>query len=368
MPDFVTKINIILDYFKLLHKTIHKIWKSNIGHGTIDKNQGSIAYMYEIVLLEEKYFRIFQGAYNDFRLKARTDYKFEIDPLTYEDFIESFKKNLINCIILLEDSIPTGFLAYTTVPSDVIELFVVHCLGNEDIEQKRRLLFEKFMDQTKIQRKHSVVSYAMLGVQESFKKTVADFGFNFIDTGVVVFDIKNKQAVKEISQTNYSDLPIGYKLTPYRDIYFEELAEVIYEAFRNSSDVNFDVRFATIEGCRDITHKITTSVYGRFLPQASKILLYENKLVGFCLANITGDGIANLPLIGIVQDHRGLNLSVPMVKASVLDVAKLYQGGIVDLTELNASLDLNLQSAVRMYEKAGFVQAYKYSQAYLPKA
>ena len=81
--------------------------------------------MYETAILEEKFFRVFQGAYNDFRLRARSDYKFEIDPLVYDDFIDSFKNNLINCIILLEDSIPTGFLAYTTVPDDVIELFII---------------------------------------------------------------------------------------------------------------------------------------------------------------------------------------------------------------------------------------------------
>ena len=323
--------------------------------------------MYEIAVLEEKYFRVFQGAYNDFRLKARTDYKFEIDPLLYDDFIDSYKKNLLSCLILLEDSIPTGFLAYTTAQPDVIELFVIHCLGTEDINNKRLQLFEKFMDITRNQRKHALVSYAMLGIQESFKKEIAQFNFSFIDTGVVVFDIKNKQQIKELSQFNFMELPIGYKLTPYRDIYFEELAEVIHNSFKDSSDVNFDIRFASIDGCRDITHKISTSIYGRFLPQASKILLYENKLVGFCLTNVTGDGIANLPLIGILPEHRGQKLSKALVKASVLDVVKLHQGGIIELNELNASLDLNLQSALKMYESTGFVQSYRYSQAFLPK-
>ena len=323
--------------------------------------------MYEVVVLEEKYFRVFQGAYNDFRLKARTDYKFEIDPLSYEDFLESFKENLINCIILLEDSIPTGFLAYTTVPNDVIELFTIHCLGFEDINEKRKCLFEKFLDLTKHQRKHCAVSYAMLGIQETFKDIVAQHGFEFVDTGVVVFDIQNKQLIKELSQFNFMELPIGYKLTPYRDIYFEELAEAIYHSFKDSSDSNYDPRFMSVEGCRDITQKITSSIYGRFLPQASKILLYENKLVGFCLANVTGDGIANLPLIGILEEHRGQKLSCVLVKNAVLDVVKLHQGGIIELNELNASVDLNLINAVKMYESVGFIQSYKYSQAFLPR-
>ncbi len=323
--------------------------------------------MYETVVLEEKYFRVFQGAYNDFRFRARSDYKFEIDPLLYEDFIDSFKKNLINCIVLLEDSIPTGFLAYTTIPEGTVELFVIHCLGNELLNEKRKALFEKFLEVTKSIRKHSLVSYAMLGVQESFQPIVAQYGFNFIDTGVVAFDINNKQLVKELSLFNFLELPIGYKLTPYRDIYFEDLAKAIHNAFKNSSDVNFDNRFLSLEGCLDITSKITDSIYGRFLPQASKILLYENKLVGFCLANVTGDGVANLPLIGIVEEHRGQKLSEPLVKAAVCDVIKLQQGGIIELHELNASLDLNLISALKMYETAGFSESYRYYQAYLPK-
>ena len=323
--------------------------------------------MYEVAVLEEKYFRVFQGAYNDFRLKARIDYKFEIDPLNYEDFISSLNQGLIECIVLLEDSIPTGFLAYTTVPNDTIEIFVIHCLGNEDINEKRKCLFEKFMEQTKHARKHSIVSYAMLGVQESFREELSQHGFEFVDTGVVVFDIKNKQLIKEISQFNFMELPVGYKLTPYRDIYLEELAEVIENSFATSSDLKFDIRFSSLDGCRDITQKITSSIYGRFLPQASKLLLFENKLVGFCLANVTGDGIANLPLIGVLPEHRGRKLSSILVKNTVVDVVKLHQGGILELNELNASVDLALTSAVRMYESVGFVQSYKYSQAYLPK-
>lgn len=323
--------------------------------------------MYELSILNEKYHKIFQGVYNDFRLRARTDYKFEIDPLLYEDFLDSIEKGLINCIILLEDSIPTGFLAFTTIPDGIIEIFVIHCIGHEDITNKRSALLDNFLDLTKSDRKHRAVSYAMLGIQEDLKQIVAQKGFKFVDTSVVDFNLNNKQLVKETLKTTFSNLPIGYKLTPYRDIYFEELSQAIFSSFSKSQDINFDPRFGSLEGCKDIADKITTSVYGRFLPQASKILLYENQIVGFCLANITGDKIGNLPLIGIIEKHRGQNLSEAMVKATIADIIKLQQSNIVELNELNASLDLSLANAVNMYKAVGFIQSYSYAQAYLPR-
>ena len=55
--------------------------------------------------LTEKYYKTFAGVYNDFRMRAVRDYKFELEPLEYEDFLDAVNKNLIECIILLEDDI-----------------------------------------------------------------------------------------------------------------------------------------------------------------------------------------------------------------------------------------------------------------------
>ena len=98
--------------------------------------------MYQTRVLTEKYFKIFAGVYNDFKTKCAVDYKFEIEPLSYNEFIEYFKKNLINCIVLLEDDIPTGFLAYSCANKDAIELFLIHILGSENINEKRDALME----------------------------------------------------------------------------------------------------------------------------------------------------------------------------------------------------------------------------------
>ena len=61
--------------------------------------------MYEVQFLTEQYFKIFKGVYEDFKLKSKSDFKFELEPLDYIDFIGAFEKKLINCLILLEDGI-----------------------------------------------------------------------------------------------------------------------------------------------------------------------------------------------------------------------------------------------------------------------
>jgi hypothetical protein len=40
----------------------------------------------------KNHYKIFSGIYNDFRLNSFSEYKFELEPLEYEDFIESVKE------------------------------------------------------------------------------------------------------------------------------------------------------------------------------------------------------------------------------------------------------------------------------------
>ena len=323
--------------------------------------------MYQSRLLTCEYFKIFSGVYEDFRINASFDYKFEIPPLEYKDFIEYFEKGLLKCIILLEDDIPTGFLAYSTKPDEAIELYVIHCLGNEDIQKKARALLTYFIQTITPERFQKIVCYPMLGKQEALREEVESFGFEFVELGVLVFNMKDRQKLKDFSAKKPSILPIGYKITPYKDIYYQELVNSVYGAFKNSSDVNFDPRFASLNGVHDIVSKITTSVYGQFLPVASKMLLHENRLVGFVLSNITDGKIGNLPLVGIIPEHQGQGLSEILLKTAMDELVKLSKTGIVALDEVNVSLDMYNRPAYKMYKAIDFEDSYTYPQAYLKK-
>ncbi len=324
--------------------------------------------MYITEVLSEKYFKIFMGAYNDFRKNCKKDYCFELDPLIYEDFIEYYKKGIIKCIILLEDSIPTGFLAYSEAQEGAIELYVIHCLGQENNTEKKRLLLEAFLRETEQTRKTSLVSYPMLGLQEGFKDIIENYGFKFVNLAVLDFPITDKKETRTLEKIRFTDLPIGYKIVQYRDIYKEELRDCIYKSFSDTSDVNFDPRFKTINGVEDITNKLTNEIYGKFLNSASRILLYENEVIGFCLANITGVHIANIPLVGIIKEHRGLGLSEVMLKLTVEEIIKLNKQGAIGVDALNVSTDYDNEPAVKMYKQMGFKVSYTYPQAFLPSS
>ncbi|GBF23257.1 GNAT family protein [Candidatus Gastranaerophilus sp. (ex Termes propinquus)] len=323
--------------------------------------------MYQTKVLSGEYFKIFGGVYNDFRSVCRKDYKFEIEPLDYAGFIEYFEKGFLECIILLEDDIPTGFLTYSLAVKDVVELFIIHILGDENVNEKRNALMSAFLQNIMHFRAERLISYPMCGKQAEYRDTLKNYGFEFVDLAVVVFDTNDKKKQRDLAQAPVVNLPIGYKVVPYRDIYFEELSNAIHHSFKNASDINFDPRFLTLDGSRDVADKIVNSIYGRFIPQASKVLLHENKLVGFCLANITAGSIGNIPLVGILQEHRGMGLSRIMLRSVMEDLLKSSKMGYLKLSEVNASVDNNNASARRMYRDIGFEDAYIYPQAYLPR-
>ena len=52
--------------------------------------------VFSVKNLSEDDFKIFAGLYNDFKNRAKSDYKFDLEPLDYEDFIAAVKNGLLN--------------------------------------------------------------------------------------------------------------------------------------------------------------------------------------------------------------------------------------------------------------------------------
>ncbi len=323
--------------------------------------------IYKVETYNSAYQRIFSGVYNDFKKNAATDYNFELAPLDYEHFIKSVEEGLLNCLILFEDDIPTGFLVYTTIISESLELNIIHCIGNENINAKRKLLLEKFIELNKHLMREKVVTYPMLGKQASFAAEIVDFGFETVNTSVMTFNLSDIAAINKTKDIYVPKLPHDYSITNWKTVYFKDAADVIHQAFKDSSDALFDSRFTTVKGSKDIVEKITDNIYGQFLPGITKVLLYKKHPVGFCFANLTNDKIANVPIVAILKKHRNYGFGKILLKQLVDNLLTSAITGGWMLKELNASCDSDNIAAVNMYKAIGFTEQYTYPQAYYNK-
>ena len=320
---------------------------------------------YEVRILDGNTFKIFKGVYNDFKSKAVSEYKFELEPLPYEEFIEAVEKIYLNCIVLLENQIPTAFLVYTTSISESIELNIVHCLGTEDEVAKQKLLIEKFLEMTEGERQNKVVSYPMIGHQAVFTADIAKYGFKFIGLAVLRFVMGNASSERILENLKLSEKPEGYKIVGYSEEFKNDAIRIIHESFKDTSDALYDSRYKTIEGTTDIINKVVESVYGEFLPEATSVLLYNDKPCGFAFANVTGGKIANIPLVAIEKHHRGHRFSEMLLSRTIKTFVDWTRIGKRDFSEVNVTTETNNYKALKMYRKIGFREDYCYPQAYL---
>ena len=320
---------------------------------------------YEVELLNSSTFKIFKGVYNDFKSKAINEYKFELEPLEYEEFIDAVEKGYLKCIVLKENLIPTAFLVYTSSISESIELNIIHCLGNEEEAAKYKALVEKFLELTAFERQNKIVSYPMLGHQSVFTGDITKYGFKFVGLAVLRFIMGNASSERVLENMKLEELPEGYKIVKYDSSFKEDAIRVIYECFKESQDALFDTRYKSIEGTTDIINKIVENIYGDFLPDATSVLLHNDKPCGFVFANVTGGKIANIPLVAITKEHRGKGFSKLLLNKTIKTIVDWTKIGKKDFAEVNVTTETNNYKALKMYRKVGFREDFCYPQAYL---
>ncbi len=321
---------------------------------------------FEARLLTSNDYKAFATVYNDFRDRAVTEYNFELEPLDFEGFTDAVEKNLIDCLVLYDNTIPVAFLVYTTAISEAIELNIIHSFKMENMVERAMYLIKKFLELTKAERLDKIVCYPMLGSQKNLIGDIARYGFKFVGIAVLRFMMAGTNSREILKTTQLSPLDNDYKLVDWQDKYFEDAVEVVQEGFEDSADALFDPRFKTIEGTRDIISKIVKNIYAEFLPEATTVMLYNNIPVGFCFMNLTGGRIANIPIVSIRKEHQGKGLSKHMLKKSVEKLIEIADNGIKPITEVNTTTETNNFQALKMYRHLGFKEDYNYPQSYLP--
>lgn len=323
--------------------------------------------LYKIDEYKEEYKKIFAGLYNDFKMKAMSRYKFELEPLEYEDFVNSISSGLLKCLILFEENFPTAFLVYTTVISESIELNIIHSVSDESRNNKMMVLLEKFLEMTLEERKTKPVTYPLTGIQADFYPFLTDYGFKCVNQSVMKFDFSDEESVSKIRNLRLPPLPEGYEIRTSCDFSGKNTVSLILEAFNNSSDALFDVRFKSRSGVKDIIFKIVGEIYGEFLPECTSALFRKNELIGLCFVNLTNSKIANIPILAVANKYKNQGFGTLLLKNSLVEVYSSVMNGKRALKELNATCDRDFLPAYKAYLSVGFKEDEFYKLAYKPK-
>ena len=321
---------------------------------------------FEARLLTQADYKGFATVYSDFADRAVDEYMFELEPLGFEDFVDSVEKKLIDCLVLFENSIPVAFLVYTTAISEAIELNIIHSFRMENMAERGIYLLRKFLELTKSERMDKIVCYPMLGAQKNLIGEIAQYGFKFVGIAVLRFMMSGTNSRAILNMAELPEPDSGYKMVEWDNKYFDDAVEIVQEGFETSADALFDPRFKTIEGTKDIINKIVRNIYAEFLPEATTIMLYNGNPVGFCFMNLTGGRIANIPIVSIRKSHQGKGLSKHMLKKSINKLIEWADKGEKLITEVNTTTETNNVQALKMYRNLGFKEDYNYPQAYLP--
>ena len=203
----------------------------------------------------------------------------------------------------------------------------------------------------------------MLGSQEQFTPEITKYGFKLIGLAVERFEFGNIKSIEIFKSYKQRTLPEDYKIVKWDEKYSEDIINIINTSFKETSDALFDPRFLSSEGSKDILTKIVTGIYGRFLPDCTSVLLYKDKPVGICFANITAGRIANVPIIGMGKEHCSKGLGEAMLYNTVKSLTDKH---LSMLSEVNASTETDNYPALKMYRRLGFKEDYYYTQAYKP--
>jgi len=302
--------------------------------------------------------------FENFRSRAIKDYKFEMAPLEYADFRDSVKANALKGFVIFENSEAKGFLLYFIESTYAIELNLIHIIDDIDINKRRKALVQALLDKYKTAQ-WGVVSYPMLGIQESFTRDIPQLGFKMVGQAIVRFKFTDRTSPLIFKNLVIPEMTQGFSIDEWNDQYFDQASDVIHESFKNAADAYFDPRFTTLDGSKEVVHKIISGLFGTFLPEATTVLLHEGNVEGICFVNMTNAIIANVPLIGVKRPHNNKGFGKMLLKNSVEKIIKMIINAKIMANEINATVETDNYPALRMYRKIGFREDYTYPHAYL---
>lgn len=307
-------------------------------------------------------------AYARFEQRAKVEYRWAYDPVPFEQFKETVALGIMAGYWVEDTSVEdvVGFMLYCIEPHQSIEINVIYC----ELEDRKAVLDKlivPFILDVRQQEGWDVVSYAMLGEQEHFIRSICWYGFKPVGQAIVNFDIMDSLSLQIMSQQKPPALPENITLSPWRPELAGGVAEAVFESFSKTSDAFWDPRFRTLLGARGVVALLTADEMGVFLPDCTTVALQDGVPVGFCFMVQSADFTGNIPLIGVRPSVKRQGLGLHLLQTSLRNAVQGVLDGKAHMLKVHATLDTDNISAIKMYRRMGFREEYNYPHVYLTR-
>lgn len=309
-----------------------------------------------------------RAIYGRFAEQAVPVYRWAHDPVEFDQVKPALAHRIVEGYIIEDTALtePAGFMLYRLEDHRAIEINVIY----SELEDKKAVfdrLVRQFIADIKDREGWDVVSYAMLGPQEDFIRTITWYGFKPIGQAIQRFNMLDPISIQVMKQQRLPALEPGYSITSWKPEYAGAISEAIHESFETAADAKWDPRFRTLTGAKRVTAMITGGMMGTHQPACTTVALKDGQPVGFCFIIQGNPTAGNIPLIGVKPSEKGKNLGNHLLRQALDNCIDEMLAARVAMLEVTTTLDTDNVPAIKMYRRMGFQEDYNYPHVYLTR-
>lgn len=310
--------------------------------------------------------------YERFSACAQTDYQWSEAPVDFETVRWTIRNGWLSGYQLIENGAmeSTGLMLYRHEAHRAVEINLIHLehgLEREYGKAALDCLLPRFIQDIRETDGWDVVSYAMLGRQARFIRSITWYGFKPIGQCVLKFDLLDTISLQILKRQLVALPDSEYEIVFWKPELADGVALSIYEAFHQAADALWDPRFRTQDGCRSVLQLLVQGLMGELRPECTPILLRKGVPVGFCFLLQTGATTGNIPLIGVCPEEKGRGLGPLLLQRALTGVLEETLAGRLNLFSVDATTDTDNTAAIVMYRRLGFREEHHYPHVYLDR-